>query len=340
VGNNGIGVAGITWDVQIMPVKFLDASNNGFTSNAIKGLNYALQMGAVTSNHSWGGASFSQALFDAISSARSQGHLVVAAAGNGGADSDATPFYPASYDLDNIIAVAATDRYDNLTNFSNYGATRVDLAAPGYSIYSTLPNNSYGYKSGTSMATPHVTGAAALLWQRDRSLTYSTIKSLLMSRSDALSSLQGKVVSGGRLNLASLLGTGSPTPTPSPAPSPSPSPVSSPSPTPSPSSTPTPTPEPDSIPPTVIITNPSAGAVLPKVGTVAFTAAASDNKGVSEMQLFVDGVKNKTCTGVTTCSTNLSMKKLASGSHILKAVAIDTGSPANTSDVFNTVTKP
>ncbi|MEK7216963.1 MAG: S8 family serine peptidase, partial [Chloroflexota bacterium] len=119
VGNNGVGVVGIDWNVRLMALKFLDAANNGFTSNAVKALNYAVTMGVGISNNSWGGASFDQSLYNAIANARSHGHLFVAAAGNGGANSDTTPFYPACYDFDNIVSVGATDRYDNLAYFSN-----------------------------------------------------------------------------------------------------------------------------------------------------------------------------------------------------------------------------
>lgn len=209
VGNNGIGVSGVIWDVQIMALKFMDASGSGSTSNAIKALNFAVSHGAEISSNSWGGAGFNSALNDAINNARAAGHIFVAAAGNSGANNDATPFYPSSYTQDNVVAVAATDSNDNLAGYSNYGATTVDLAAPGSSIYSTVPVSmgSYAYKSGTSMATPFVAGALALVWDAHPDWTYSQVINQVLSTVDQLPSLAGKVASGGRLNLANALGT-------------------------------------------------------------------------------------------------------------------------------------
>jgi thermitase len=157
-GNNG--VAGVNWQAGIMALKFL-GPNGGYTSDAVEALNYAVANGARISNNSWGGGGYSQALRDAINRADASGHLFVAAAGNDGVNNDATPHYPSSYSSANIISVAATDDEDALASFSNFGATSVDLAAPGVNILSTLPGNRYGSYSGTSMATPHVTGAAA-----------------------------------------------------------------------------------------------------------------------------------------------------------------------------------
>ena len=208
VGNNGIGVAGVAWDVQLMALKFLDATGSGSTSNAIRALNYAVAKGATISNNSWGGTVYSTALYDAIASAGAQGHIFVAAAGNSAINNDSTPSYPASYNLANVVTVAATDRNDNLASFSNYGATSVDLAAPGVSIYSTLPGNTYGYKSGTSMATPHVAGALALVRELHPTWTYSQVINQITSTVNVLPSLSGKVLTGGRLNLANALGGG------------------------------------------------------------------------------------------------------------------------------------
>ncbi len=208
--NNGSGVAGVAWNVQLMAVKFLNASGSGSTSNAIKGLNYAVGNGAVVSNNSWGGGGFSQALSDAIKSAGTKGHIFVAAAGNNGTNNDSTAFYPANYNLDNVVSVAASDRYDNLASFSNYGASTVDLAAPGVSIYSTLPNNSYGYKSGTSMATPFVTGALAMVRDQHAGWSNKQVIDQVLNTVDPLSSLTGKVATGGRLNLSAALSVADP----------------------------------------------------------------------------------------------------------------------------------
>jgi subtilisin family serine protease len=207
VGNNGVGVTGINWRVRIMALKFLDAQGSGSTSDAILALNYAVANGARISNNSWGGDPFSQALFDAIRNARDAGHIFVTAAGNGnifgiGQNNDSTPFYPAGYNLNNIIAVAATDHRDNLATFSNYGATTVDLAAPGVSILSTTRNNTYTRLDGTSMAAPHVAGVVALVWDLHPTWTYTQVINHVLSTVDPVSALQGKTVTGGRLNAA------------------------------------------------------------------------------------------------------------------------------------------
>ncbi len=141
--NNSNGITGVMWNAQIMPLRFLGVSGSGDTANAISAINYAANNGARIINASWGGGSYSQALYDAINYARSNNVLFVAAAGNDGADNDTAPSYPASYNLDNIISVAATTQTDGLASFSNYGATSVDVGAPGVNIYSSIPIYSY-----------------------------------------------------------------------------------------------------------------------------------------------------------------------------------------------------
>ncbi len=205
VGNNGIGVTGVNWSARIMPLKFLSARGSGSTADAISALDYAVMMGARISNNSWGGGAFSQALYDAIAAAQAAGHLFVAAAGNDGVNTDVTPSYPASYDLDNIVSVAATDDNDALAGFSNFGAVTVDLGAPGVSILSTTPANTYSSFSGTSMATPHVAGTAALLLAADPTLDVVALKAALLDSVDAVAALAGLTVSGGRLNAANAL---------------------------------------------------------------------------------------------------------------------------------------
>jgi subtilisin family serine protease len=199
VGNNGIGVAGVNWNVKIMAVKFLGASGSGSTSNAIQAILYANSHGAHVISNSWGGGGYSQALKDAIDASPA---VVVCAAGNSARDTDAYPHYPSSYNSTNIISVAATDKNDNLASFSNYGETSVDVAAPGVSIYSTIPESkgSYGSKSGTSMATPHVAGLAALVKAAHPSYTTDQIKSAIIYGVDAQGGLNGKCASGGRVN--------------------------------------------------------------------------------------------------------------------------------------------
>ena len=201
-GNNGIGVTGVNWKVQIMALKFLDATGSGSTSGAINALNFAVAHGAKISNNSWGGGGgFNLALSDAITNARNAGHIFVAAAGNSALNIESSPVYPASFTQDNIISVAATDHNDALASYSNHGSTSVDIAAPGSRIYSTLRNNSYGLMSGTSMAAPHVTGAVALLWDTHPDWTYKQVINQILGNTDPLASLTGKVATGGRLNL-------------------------------------------------------------------------------------------------------------------------------------------
>ncbi|MCA9771333.1 MAG: S8 family serine peptidase, partial [Myxococcales bacterium] len=159
VGDNGVGVAGVNWDVSIMAIKFLSAAGSGTTADAIEGIDYAVGRKNAGVNlrvlsNSWGGGGFSQALADSIQAANDADLLFVAAAGNAGSNNDATPSYPASYDLPNVVSVAATDHNDGLASFSNFGATTVDLGAPGVSVLSTTRNNTYSVFSGTSMATP------------------------------------------------------------------------------------------------------------------------------------------------------------------------------------------
>lgn len=222
-GNNGIGVSGVDPNVQIMPVK---VSSNGslLISNAVRGIDYAVKNGANIINCSFGGNTYSTALYSAIARANTAGVTIVAGAGNNGSNSDAAPFYPADYDLPNIISVAATDATNQLASFSNYGLQTVDLGAPGANIYSTIPG-SYGYKSGTSMATPFVAGAAALLLSKQPTLTPVQIRSTLMNTGDALPALQGKTASGRRLNLNQAIAAITPAPIPSPVPTPAPTPV-------------------------------------------------------------------------------------------------------------------
>ncbi|PYM16528.1 MAG: hypothetical protein DME18_01195, partial [Verrucomicrobia bacterium] len=217
VGNNTVGVVGVAWKVQIMACKFLDASGIGFISDAIKCIDYARSQGARVVNASWGSTSFnSSALRDAIDSLRQAGIIFVAAAGNSAEDNGVDPIYPASYDLDNIISVAATTRTDELANFSNYGSTTVDLGAPGAAIFSCWngADNDYKYFDGTSMAAPHVTGTCALLMAHYPGESYQQIINRILSNVDPLPSLAGKCVSGGRLDLQKALGGSPPAPPP------------------------------------------------------------------------------------------------------------------------------
>ncbi len=211
VGNNGVGVTGINWSGSIMALKFLRADGSGTTSDAIRAINYATMqrvrfgVNVRVMNMSWGGGGFSSALRDAIQAAGDAGILAVAAAGNSARNNDLAPQYPSSYEVSTLVAVAATDHRDQLASFSNYGAASVDLAAPGVSILSTYPNNRYVALSGTSMATPHVAGVAALAWSVAPNATVAEIKNALLGGVDQLASLRGKVLSGGRLNAYNTL---------------------------------------------------------------------------------------------------------------------------------------
>ena len=204
VGNNALGVAGVNWHVRIMPLKALDRDGIGLTSDLISAIEYANANGASVISNSWGGGSKNQALNDTLAASTA---VVVCAAGNYGDNNDLTPFYPASYSGNNIIAVAATDHSDVLESYSNYGLNSVDLAAPGMNIYSTTLEGNYSLKSGTSMATPHVSGVVALIKAVNPSLNALQIKTIILSTVDSKPSLTGKVVSGGRLNAYKALVT-------------------------------------------------------------------------------------------------------------------------------------
>lgn len=200
-GNNGTGVAGVCWDVAILPVRFLGPVG-GSTSDGIESVNYATALGVDLTSNSWGGGSYSTLLEQAIAGANSAGILFVAAAGNDATNNDSLPHYPSSYIGANVISVASTTATDALSSFSNYGKVGVDLAAPGSSIYSTLPGNQYGIKSGTSMATPHVSGALALLRSMSPGMDHLQLKQHLLDNTDLLPALATITSSGGRLNLA------------------------------------------------------------------------------------------------------------------------------------------
>ncbi len=209
-GNNAAGITGVNWDVNVMALKFLDENGEGNTADAANAIDFAVTHGARIVNASWGGPSFSQALYGSIRRAGERGTIVVAAAGNEGFNADTKPDYPAAFDLPNIVSVAATDRTDRLLDFSNYGAKSVDLAAPGDDITSTVPvvtdPSGYAAFSGTSMAAPFVSGAAALYLSKFPQASVDQIKAALLQSTDPLPTLAGKTVTGGRLNVARTLG--------------------------------------------------------------------------------------------------------------------------------------
>src|SRR5437879_3957859 len=210
VRNNGTGVVGVNWTASIMGSKFINASGSGTTANAINAIEFTVQAKAAFAatgganvrvlSNSWGGGAFSQALLDEINRANANDMLFVAAAGNSGTPNDVFPEYPASYNAPNVVAVAATDNTDALPGFSNFGSTSVHLGAPGVDILSTTRNNTYSYFSGTSMATPHVSGAALLVLSKC-ALDTASLKTLLLNNVDPIPSLAGRTVTGGRLNV-------------------------------------------------------------------------------------------------------------------------------------------
>ncbi len=214
VGGNGAGVAGVCWSVKLMSAKFLGGTG-GTTANAIAAVDYFTDLkirhnlNLVATNNSWGGGGFSQGLQDAIERANAAGILFIAAAGNDGTNNDATASYPSGYPNSNIIAVAALASNGTLASYSQYGATTVDIAAPGSGIYSTVPARvkgktaaSYASYSGTSMATPHVTGAAALYASRHPGSTAAQIKAAILNSAVPTASVNGKVSTNGRLDVS------------------------------------------------------------------------------------------------------------------------------------------
>lgn len=201
IGNNSTGVAGVNWNVKIMPLKCFDECGSNLTSSTIEAIIYSKKMGARISSNSWGGPNYSRALYEAIEDFGNSGGIFVAAAGNDGMNNDDTPNYPSNYELSNIIAVAATDRNDNLASWSNYGAASVDIAAPGVDILSTVIND-YDLYSGTSMATPHVAGAVALISAKYPLEDMFHIINRVLSGADKKGLL---VLTEGRLNIANSL---------------------------------------------------------------------------------------------------------------------------------------
>lgn len=223
-GGNGTGVAGITWNTLIVPLKFLGADGSGLTSKAAQAIDYFTAAGTrstvidfVATNNSWGGGNYSQTLYDAIVRGARQDILFIASAGNGGSDSigdnnDIYPGYPANYDttsavgFDAVISVAALTSSGALANYSNFGPSSVELGAPGSSIYSTLAGGGYGYKSGTSLAAPHVTGAIALI-AASTDLSALEIRARLIETATDTASLATTTLSGGRLDVMALVQT-------------------------------------------------------------------------------------------------------------------------------------
>lgn len=209
-GNNDEGIAGINWNVQIMPLKFLGKGGFGSVKDAIESINYAIDRKRNGVNiriisASWGSTQYSKALEDAIRAAGEADILFVAAAGNNSTNNDKQAHYPSNYALPNVISVAALDRFDNLASFSNYGVKTVHIAAPGREIASTWLGDDYREASGTSMATPYVSGTAALILANEGDLSVAELRAKVLKSVDKIDSLNGKVETGGRINAAKAL---------------------------------------------------------------------------------------------------------------------------------------
>jgi len=210
-GDNSEGIAGVNWKVRIMPLKFLGRGGSGTTKDAIEAINYAIDrkrngVNIKVISASWGSTAYSKALEDTIRAAGEEGILFVAAAGNNGTNNDKSPHYPSNFALPNVISVAALDRSDQLTSFSNFGVKTVHVAAPGKDILSTWLNDEYREASGTSMATPYVSGVAALVLASEPNLSVDKLRERLLRSVDKIEALDGKIESGGRINAAKALG--------------------------------------------------------------------------------------------------------------------------------------
>jgi subtilisin family serine protease len=209
-GENDLGIAGVNWKVQIMPLKFMGAGGSGTTKDAIEAINYVIDRKKAGVNvriisASWGSTQRSRSLEAVIRKAYENDILFVAAAGNASTDNDRTPHFPSSYDVPNVISVAALDRNDQLAPFSNYGVKSVAIAAPGVDILSTWLGNEYEEKSGTSMATPVVSGVAALVLAENPRMSVDDLRKKLLASTDPIVALKGKTVTGGRINAAKAL---------------------------------------------------------------------------------------------------------------------------------------
>lgn len=309
VGNNGVGVTGMNWQCKIMPLKFL-GPNGGYTSDAVLAVQYFTNKGVKVSNNSWGGGGYSQALYDAINASKSVGHVFVAAAGNGGSDqigdnNDSIPHYPSNYNLDNIIAVAATDSRDARATFSNYGANSVDLGAPGVNIASTYINSNYVYNSGTSMACPHVAGVAALVYARNPGWTYQQVRSQILTTVRPAPSMANITTTGGILDAAAALGGGGGGPV--------------------------------NTAPTVSISSPGNGSGYSVGASITFSGSSSDTQdgNLSAGLIWTSSLQGQIGTGAS-----FSRSDLVTGTHTVTASSTDSGGLVGTATVQIIITDP
>jgi subtilisin family serine protease len=297
VGNNAIGVVGVNQIASIMAIKVLDSMKMGTTADAINGIEFAIQAKAAFStpglanvrvlSASWGSGGFSQALLDEINLANTNDMLFVAAAGNGSSNNDMKPFYPASFNAPNVVAVAATDSSDHLASFSNYGQNSVHLGAPGVAILSTSPGNRYVYSDGTSLATPHVSGAAALVLSHC-SLSTANLKTALLNNVQPIAALAATTITGGRLNVNNALLSCS-----------------------------------GSLAPTVTLMSPTEEASYVAPATIALSATASASAGIQRVE-FYQGTTLITTSTSTSNPYTASWANVPAGSYTLSAKAYDT----------------
>lgn len=302
VGNNGVGVAGVMWSCKLMALRFL-GPNGGVTSDAILSVQYANGKRVRVSNNSWGGGGFSQALYDAINAGKAANHLFVAASGNSGINSDTSPAYPGAYNLDNIINVAATDNNDGRASFSNYGATSVDIGAPGVNILSTYGTNGYSYLNGTSMACPHVAGAVALVTAANPTLTYAQVRSRILSTARPVASLSGRCVTGGVVDIAAAIAGGGGGGT--------------------------------NTAPTVVISSPTSGGSFAAGTAISFTGTATDTQDGS---LTASMTWSSSLQGTIGTGGSFTRTDLVAGTHVITARATDSGSLEGSATVTISVT--
>ncbi|MCW5934975.1 MAG: S8 family serine peptidase, partial [Fimbriimonadia bacterium] len=297
VGNNGIGVTGVNWRCKLAALRFL-GPQGGTTSNAILAVQYCTNKGIKVSNNSWGGGSYSTSLYNAINASKSVNHVFVAAAGNNNRNIDSSPFYPASYNLDNIISVAAVDNNFARASFSNYGATSVDLGAPGVTIASTYINSNYAYMDGTSMACPHVAGVVALVYGQNTGWTYTQVRNRILSTVRPVSSMNNVTVTGGVVNAqAAVTATNTP--------------------------------------PTVSITAPTNGATVTQSTSVTFTGSASDTQ---DGNLSANLSWSSNLQGNIGSGASFSTSSLQVGTHTITASVTDSGGlPGSANITINVV---
>ncbi|KGJ91586.1 Ig-like domain-containing protein [Thalassotalea sp. ND16A] len=316
IRGNGIGVAGVGQNIKIIACKFLSSTGGGTLADAIECIRYVNDLkhsrgqDILISNHSWGGGGFSQAIVDALAGLDSPGMasiLHVAAAGNANSDNELIPFFPASYELSNVLAVAATDHNDLYAIFSNFGSVSVDVAAPGGNILSTVPTGTCqhcvltGYKAlnGTSMASPHVAGTASLVWGNEPTLTADDIKQRLLSTVEPLAVSTKGTLTNGRINAMQALNSATP---------------------------------PDVTPPTVSLTNPNQNAII--AGTITVSATAVDDVAVAAVEFFIDGllVGQLLSTAPASLFTgSWDTTSVLNGTHNLTAQAVDAAGNVGTS---------